>query len=237
MVLSTKLLYHVLNHRGIAMVYAWEIASGSEALWMRVQTYAGVGNSILPHGFEFKTLVQLRLGRVEAQEQYLAAFWPVLEHEVRRYSHKGGCREELQAEAALALWEAAFQYQPTVHRTSVSAFVANRIHQKVRKSYLQAVQPQSLAFLSLENVEASSVDPALSAVELKADLDSALLELPKKHQTALKQFVHLAVDRGLTLEEAAQQLTRSQGGTPSGWKKKVQRLRHQWFGQLYRRQK
>lgn len=61
-----------------------------------------------PSGFNLPDLYRLRAGDPEAQDHYVAAFWPEVDREAAHYARAGGDPEELQAGRALALWEVAF---------------------------------------------------------------------------------------------------------------------------------
>lgn len=209
--------------------------SAASILWHKIQMLSGITPPAVSAIIDFQTVLQVRSGQTLAQEQYLAVFWPVLEKEVRYYTRKGGVTEELHADGALALWEAVFQYQPSFHRTNVVTFVQNHIHRKVRESYLKSLTHNQRRLIPLDDLVSlpDVIDPALSIVELEADLNQALHCLPDSDQDVLKYFAGLVVDRGLGSEEAMQHMARQMGGTQAAWKKKIQRLRQKLANHLH----
>ena len=54
-----------------------------------------------------RQLVLVRMGDELARQALLERWLPVVEQEARRYARAGGPAEDLAAEGALALWEAA----------------------------------------------------------------------------------------------------------------------------------
>lgn len=202
----------------------------STLLWSKIQSYKGTASSPPAAFIDFRTLLALRRGDTWAQDLYLETFWPVLESEVRRYSGKGGDREELHQEAALALWEAAFRYDPTRHRTPIHKFVTNHIHRLVREQYVKCLRHQQIDVLLEENrgSYAPNRDNSLHGAETRMDLQRALRKLSPREQKFLLHFVELAVDHGMGIESASRHLADREGMTMAAAKKKVQRLRHKW---------
>ncbi len=207
----------------------------AQLLWEQIQVFAQAPRAHGIYAVDFRTLLALRQGEIAQQEQYLSAFWPVLEKEVGHYARIGGDKEELHQEAALALWEAAFQYQPTRHRTTVENFVRNHIHRKVRQTYLKSVahyaQHQSIG--TEEQKLYHIFDQDLNAVDMRTDLQTAFRQLNEKDQTVLATFVQLSVVDGMGIEEASRRLAHLHGGTSAKWKKTIQRLRKKWKSSLY----
>lgn len=202
----------------------------SSALWSKMAIYAK--SPVFTNGdrVDYRTVVALRMGQTWAQDRYLDTFWPTLESEVRHYAHKGGDSEELRQEAALALWEAAFRYDPALHRTDVESYVKNYMHRLVRETYVKALTEKQHQ-ISMEHYKDShlvAVDKTLDGTETEADLETALLRLSPKDQALMSRFKVLTVNHGMGLEEAARYLAVHEGGTAGAWKKKIQRLRHKW---------
>lgn len=170
-----------------------------------------------------QTLLRLRLGDLQSQEEYLARFWPDLEREVRRYTRRGGPADELLAEGALALWEAAFAYDPRRHRTPVVDFVTNQVHRRVRQAYRQAMGFRQPPPLPLQNVERLPADPdRFSALETRLDLERAQALLPAPDREVLRHYLPLTP---LGPVGAAACLAQRHGGTAAAWRKRLQRTR------------
>lgn len=179
----------------------------------------------------YPSILRLRLGDPREQERYVAYFWPYLQSEVQRYARIGGPEEELQAEGALALWEAAFQYAPSRHRTDLPDYVRNHIHRRVRQAYRKARGYQGEKVVPLTRLaELPDHRTDLSDAEQRLDLKAAQARLePADHQT-WGLYQRLAVS-GLGPDQASQRLARDHGGTPAAWKKRIQRTRQklrQW---------
>ncbi len=206
----------------------------SRLLWAKIQIYAGSGP---PHGVEpidFRTILALRAGQTWAQDLYLETFWPTLEPEVRHYARKGGDREELEQDAALALWEAAFRYDPALHRTRLEVFVKNHIHRTVREHYIQSIKRQRRQILMEDDagVHGLKSDDNLDLAETQMDVGKAFLALSPHDQRLLHRFAELTIDYGMGLEEASRFMAAHEGGTAAAWKKRIQRLRHKWREQM-----
>lgn len=201
--------------------------SAQDLLWSKIRIYGG---SLRPPGIlsvDFRTILALRVGKTWAQDLYVETFWPLLEPEVRHYAHKGGDREELQQEAALALWEAAFRYDPGRHRTRVETFVKNHIHRTVRERYIRSLKHQQRE-IPIENYAGIKPDDGLDLVETQIDVKNAMLELSRDDQNLLDRVTRLVFGHGMGLEEASRYMADHEGGTVAAWKKKIQRVRRKW---------
>ncbi len=202
----------------------------SALLWAKILGYGGASS---PHQglIDFRTLLALRRGQTWAQDLYLEAFWSVLESEVRRYSGRGADPEELHQEACLALWEAAFHYDPTRHRTAIHKFVANHIHRRVREQYVKSLHFKQHQVLLEEDLgpDVPIRDNLLDEAETQIDLQRALLKLSPHERNFLHRFMELAVNQGMGIESAARQLADQERMTVAATKKKIQRLRRKWY--------
>lgn len=170
-------------------------------------------------------LRRLRAGDREAQEQFVGHFWPDVQQEAARYARRGGPREDLLAEGALALWEAALAYDPDRHGTDLPTYVRNAVHRRVRRAYRKAMGFDAAPEAPLDWVAGMmAVEVRYASAEDRADLDRALLALPQRDRAVMRQFVALSL-QGFGPDEAAQELSRRHGGTPAAWKKRLQRGR------------
>ncbi len=130
-------------------------------------------------------LPDLRRGRIEVQEAFVAHFWPQIVKESRRYGRVGGDLDDLQGEGALALWESVFGYCPTRHRTTFSDYVQNAVHGRVRRAYLRQLlhRDEGLDGRTLERAGAQDGD--FAAAERALDIAQAVRTLSPKDRAAL----------------------------------------------------
>ncbi len=129
-------------------------------------------------------LPDLRRGRSEVQEAFVAHFWPQIAAESRRYGRAGGDRDDLMGEGALALWESVFGYRPVRHRTTFSDYVRNAVHQRMRRAYhKQLHRDQPLDEGTLERT--GTLDGGLAAAEWAVDIARAVEHLSADEQQAL----------------------------------------------------
>lgn len=174
----------------------------------------------------FGTLIRVRLGDERAQQEYLAFFWPEVEQEARRYASRGGSREDLAGEGALALWEAAFRYDPSRHRTDLPAFVRNHVHRSVRRAYRKAMGYDQAKVVPLETMDRAPVsEDGYGAAETRFDLEQARAKLGEQERAALGEYLSLVRTGGAGPDQAAGELARRHGGTSAAWKKRLQRTR------------
>lgn len=130
-------------------------------------------------------LPDLRRGRIEVQEAFVAHFWPQIVEESRRYGRAGGDRDDLMGEGALALWESVFGYRPTRHRTTFSDYVHNAVHQRIRRAYRKQLhQDQPVDERILERT--GTPDSDLAAAEWALDIARAVETLSPDERKALK---------------------------------------------------
>jgi DNA-directed RNA polymerase specialized sigma24 family protein len=177
-------------------------------------------------GLDLPLLLRLRAGDPDAQRAYLDHFWPDLEREVRRYARRGGPADDLLGEGALALWEAAFQYDPRKHRTDVEHFVTNHVHRRVRRAYRKAMGYDQARVVPLEQAaDQPASDPGFDARADLLDLARAQAALLPAERETLHQYLGLVAGAGLGPDQAAHHLARQHGGTPAAWKKRLQRTR------------
>ena len=197
----------------------------SRALWLLLQQMrlAAAPRLVAGQAPGFETLLQLRRGVALAREEYVDWFWPEVQRQARHYARRGGPEEELVAEGALALWEAAFQYDPRRHETSVDAYVKNQVHRRIRRAYRRAMGYTGARVVPLERAEELPAAGApLIAVEARLDLERAQASLSPADQAVLQRWLPVA---GAGPKQAARQLARRHGGTPAAWKKRLQRTR------------
>jgi len=185
---------------------------------------AGASPSRLP-GTSLRDLIRIRLGEEPVRAAFVEAWQHVLENEVAHYARRGGPAEELQAEGALALWEAALQYDPQVHRTTPERYIHNHIHRRIRSAYREAQGFDRPDLIPLEwaPVQVSS-DGAFAASEQQADLDAAVGALRPAEQEQFSQYMGLALS-GMGPDEAARVLAARHGDSFAACKKRLERLR------------
>lgn len=129
-------------------------------------------------------LPDLRRGRIEVQEAFVAHFWPQIAAESRRYGRVGGDRDDLMGEGALALWESVFGYRPARHRTTFSEYVQNAVHQRMRRAYQKQLhRDQPLDERTLERT--GTLDGDLAAAEWALDIARAVERLSADERKAL----------------------------------------------------
>lgn len=132
-------------------------------------------------------LPELRRGRIDIQEAYIANFWPMVSQEARRYARSGGDLDDLMGEGALALWEAVFGYGPRRHRTTFTAYVKNHIHQRIRRAYRREQgYHHGSKIVPLSDHQGGQVDDTMDATEWAIDLAQALSELPTRDREILQ---------------------------------------------------
>ncbi|HWI60592.1 MAG TPA: sigma-70 family RNA polymerase sigma factor [Symbiobacteriaceae bacterium] len=171
-----------------------------------------------------RELIRLRLGEPDIQEQFLQAWQPIVENEVRRYSALGGPADDLSGEANLALWEAATQYDPQHHRTTPAQYIQNHIHRRVRHAYRESQgYDRPLEVAPLESA-LGRPDERLIAVEQAADLGRAVAQLQPAEQAQFEQYARLAL-AGMGPDEAARAMAAGDGATFAAAKKRLERLR------------
>lgn len=174
---------------------------------------------------DLRTLVSIRLGRIQEIESFLGSWEPVLAEEARRYARRGGPEEDLRAEGALALWEAALQYDPSRHRTAPEQYIRNHIHRRVRSAYGRAVgfgQPREIRLDLVMPLQAT--ESGYSQADHSVDLSTAMAGLGTEEQKHLKEYLALA-SGGAGPDEAARMLSDGNGESFAAWKKRIERLR------------
>lgn len=172
-----------------------------------------------------RDLLRIRMGEPVVVESYLSDWMPVIEAEVRWYAARGGPAEELQAEGALALWEAALQYDPQTHRSAPARYIHNHIHRRVRKAYRDSRGFDRPAAVPLELVPAQArPDEGYAASEQKADLEAAVQHLGPAEQEQFRTYLGLALS-GMGPDEAARVVSARYGTTFEAGKKRLERLR------------
>lgn len=195
-------------------------------------TLARAGGPAAPAAgsFTLPEICRLREGDPAVQERYVSQFWPEVEREAGHYARRGGDRDDLTGEGALALWEAAFHYDPRKHRTDFAGYVRNTVHRRVRRAYrrqmgfdrpVERLQPQPGA------AEAPAAGPGAGteAVEQRLDLAGALRSLAPEQRAELGEYLAAVAAEGLAPEEAARRLASRHGRTPAAAKKRIQRAR------------
>lgn len=190
-----------------------------------LRAVAGGGDRTLPR-LSWRWLVQIRLGDEAARQAFLEAWGPVIDQEVHRYTRKGGDPEELAAEANLALWEGAMAYDPHRHRTTPERYIANRLHKRIRRSYLeQTGYDRSARETPLDLVDAPAVtEERYAAVEQRIDLAEAVGGLAPRDQSLFRRYLLLA-EGGHGPDEAARLVAQQAGGSFGAWKKRLERVR------------
>lgn len=179
------------------------------------------GQSAQPPRVTLRQLLLLRLQDPITQEAFLQDWMPLVEGEARRYAYKGAAEEELQAEGALALWEAVHQYDTRKHRTTPERYIHNQVHRRVRRAYQAAMgfdRPTELP------AEVAAPDHRFEAVEQAADLKQAMASLRPVERDHLTQYLRLTL-QGYGPDEAARTLARRHGDTFAATKKRMERLR------------
>lgn len=191
----------------------------------RLVAGARAGSDNLPR-LTWRWLIQIRMGDEEARRTFVEAWGPVIDQEVQRYAAKGGDGDELAAEGALALWEAATQYDPQRHKTSPERYIANHLHWRVRRRFREEAGYTRPAAVPLHLVELPPrTDERFSAIEQRLDLAAVVEALAPTEQAAFARYLQFA-GRGLGPDEAARMLAHQEGGSFAAWKKRLERVRH-----------
>lgn len=170
--------------------------SESATLWTRIQCQAS-GHGPLTQGptWTDEMLPGLRRGVVIVQDAFVAQFWPMVQSEARRYGRAGGDTEELVAEGALALWEAAINFRAAVHQTAFTTYVKNHVHRRIRRAYLKAQGYQNpVSIVPLLHDAPDATDP-VSLAEWHMDLSQAVKSLSAADRAALEPRSSTARDR------------------------------------------
>jgi RNA polymerase sigma factor (sigma-70 family) len=179
-----------------------------------------------------RQLVRIRLQDEAAREAYLRQWLPVVEREARRYANLGGLADDLTAEGALALWEAALQYDPQRHHTAPERYIHNQIHRRVRQGYQAAMGFRGLKVVPVETVEREARhEEGFAAAERQADLARAVEGLRAGEQAEFQAYLRLALS-GMGPDEAARALAVRQGESFAACKKRIERLRRKVRGRL-----
>jgi hypothetical protein len=172
-----------------------------------------------------RQLILVRMGDELARQALLEAWLPVVEQEARRYARAGGPADELEAEGALALWEAALHYDPQRHRTAPERYVQNHIHRRVRRLYRELQGYQGPKLVPVEAMAVRAADEAgYAAVERTLDVAGALAELKPAERQQFEQYLGLAL-AGMGPDEAARALAVQQEETFAAAKKRLERIR------------
>lgn len=194
---------------------------------------AAGGTASLPH-LSLRQLIQLRLGDQQAYEAYIHEWLPVVETEAHRYALRGGAEADLAAEGALALWEAALQYDPQRHRTTPERYICNHIHRQVRRAYRKSQGFAGPKLVPVESLaEHARPDESFTAAEQRADMAQALRQLKPAEQMQFRRYLGLSL-AGLGPDEAARTLAAEQQESFAACKKRIERLRRKMKTQLSR---
>jgi RNA polymerase sigma factor (sigma-70 family) len=178
----------------------------------------------LPH-VSMRQLVLVRTGDEAARQELLETWLPLVGQEARRYARTGGPEEELAQEGALALWEAALQYDPQRHRTAPERYLHNAIHRRVRRDYREAMGYAGEKLVPVETLEQEKVSEAgYGAAERHADLAGALAALKPAEREQFEQYLGLAL-AGMGPDEAARAMASQAGGSFAANKKRLERIR------------
>lgn len=170
-------------------------------------------------------LYRLRGGDPAAAEAFVAFFWPELEREAAHYARRGGEYDDLLGEGALALWEAAFAYDPHRHRTRPDEYVMRAVHQRVRRAYRRQMGFDRPPAGEIPAEHPAPDDPA-ARVEQRVDLAAALRRLAPAQQAELRHYLRAVAGEGLGPEAAARSVASAAGGgSPAAVKKRLQRTR------------
>lgn len=202
------------------------------ALWQVILAATGDGERrralCAGTAVDLRLLLAVRDGNAEAQEAYVRGLWPEVERNAGYYAARGGAREDLAAEGALALWEAAFGYDPHRHRSDPESFVRNQIHRRVRRAYRQAL---GFALGEVMVVPLDADAPLAGAedgfvdVEARIDLARGLSHLSERDRLLIADYLSLVEEQGLGPEEAAGRIAAEAGRSKAAVKKQVQRAR------------
>ncbi len=140
-------------------------------------------------------LYRVRNGDNTAQREYIDRYWAVVEREATRYARRGGPHEDLRGEGALALWEAVFLFNPARIRIPLDRYVANHIHQRVRRAYVRAMgygdRSRVIPLSDVAVNDASTEDEAIGAAEQLYDVLKAAREMAG----ADRAVIEAALDR------------------------------------------
>ncbi|HYG56869.1 MAG TPA: sigma-70 family RNA polymerase sigma factor [Symbiobacteriaceae bacterium] len=181
---------------------------------------ASAGSNLLPR-ITPRQLVLVRLHDEAARESLVQEWMPVVEAEARRHARQGGPADDLQAEGALALWEAALQYDPQRHRTAPERYIHNHIHRRVRRAYREAMGfDRPLHLLP----DTGAPDRRFEAAERAMDLHRAMESLKPVERDHLTHYLRLTL-AGLGPDEAARTLARRHGESFAATKKRMARIR------------
>jgi hypothetical protein len=159
-------------------------------------------------------LWRVRSGDLPAQREYIGRYWSTVEEEAVRYARRGGPLDDLRGEGALALWEAAFTYDPKHHRTNLDRYVENRIHQRVRRAYVAAMGYEDGARVTrlTDDIVQHGMheDPALSTIEWLHDVTRAADELAAEDRAVILTVVREATDGSRSDASSARERKRLQ---------------------------
>ncbi len=163
---------------------AYGLSPYTSLLWSVLQ--AAFSGALSPESIPWHDglLPDLRRGRIEVQEAFVAHFWPQIVEESRRYGSAGGDCDDLMGEGALALWESVFGYRPARHRTSFSDYVHNAVHQRIRRAYRKQLhRDQPLDERTLQRI--GQPDGDLAVAEWALDIARAFESLSLDEKRAL----------------------------------------------------
>lgn len=199
----------------------------------RFTVLAGTASARLP-GTSLRDLIRIRLGEQLVREAYVEAWQPVIAEEVRRYARRGGSEDDLRGEGALALWEAALQYDPQVHRTSPERYIHNHVHRRIRTAYRESQGFDRPALVPLEWAPPQArPDEAFAASEQRADLHAAVNELRTVEREQFSHYMGLALS-GMGPDEAARVVAARSGDSFAACKKRLERIRRRVRNRLQR---
>ena len=177
---------------------------------------------------DLRLLLRVRGGDPEAQEAYVEGLWPEVERNAGYYGARGGSRDDLVSEGALALWEAAFSYDPHRHRSDAESFVRSQIHRRVRRAY-RAALGYSQGGVPVQPLGDDDAPPAAEEgfgdVETRIDLAQGLVHLSERERGLISAYLSLVEKGGLGSEEAVARIAAAAGMTRAAVKKRVQRAR------------